>query len=296
VARKRGRVSLVGAGPGDPGLLTLKALDRIERADVLVYDRLVSKEVLDLVPGKVERVYGGKDPGTDSDAEQRKLNELMLSRAKEGKWVVRLKGGDPFLFSRGGEEAEFLAGRGVEFEVVPGVSSALAVPAYAGVPLTHREHSSSVAIVTGRESDLRGKTREDWSRALRGTETVVILMGAARVGELARRLLESGRGPSTLVAATTWGTTGRQRTVLLTLGEAASGSGVAKEISAPCVIVVGSVASLAQRLGWRGAPARASEGFLAATREDASRATGAAPGRSARRPGSRTPRSNPRRT
>lgn len=251
----------MGAGPGDPGLLTLNALDRIQHADVVVYDRLVSKDILDLVPRKVTKVYGGKDPGSDSREEQGKLNELMLRKAKEGKNVVRLKGGDPFLFSRGGEEAEFLARHGVEFEVVPGVSSALAVPAYAGIPLTHREHSSSVTIVTGRESDLRGKTREDWSRALRGTDSVVILMGAARVSELAKRLLESGREADTPVAATTWGTTGRQRTVLLTLGEAAEGVAAGK-IEAPCVIVVGSVASLGPRLRWRRrSPLTISRGF-----------------------------------
>jgi uroporphyrin-III C-methyltransferase len=264
--RRRGKVSLVGAGPGDPGLLTLNALDRMTHADVLVYDRLVSKEILDLVPASVEKIYGGKDPGTDSDEEQRRLNELMLREARKGKRVVRLKGGDPFLFSRGGEEAEFLASRAVEFEVVPGVSSALAVPAYAGIPLTHREHSSSVSIVTGRESDLRGRTRQDWSKALRGTDTVVILMGAARVGELARRLLETGWSPSTPVASTTWGTTRKQKTFLLTLGEAAEGTAEARKIEAPCVIVVGSVASLGGKLRWRGAPVRTSKGFRAASK------------------------------
>lgn len=261
---RKGKVSLVGAGPGDPGLLTLNALDRIKAADVVVYDRLVSRAVLAKVPKRAVRVYGGKDPGSDSKEEQRKLNELMAAEASKGKRVVRLKGGDPFLFSRGGEEAEFLAERGVEFEVVPGVSSALAVPAYAGIPLTHREHSSSVTIVTGRESDLRGRTREDWSRALRGTDSLVILMGAARLGELAEKLLESGRGEATPVAATTWGTTARQKTVLLTLGEAARQEGLAKEIKAPCVIVIGGVASLGRRLAWRRSQIKMSPRYRAA--------------------------------
>ncbi len=261
---KKGKVSLVGAGPGAPGLLTLAAMDRIKQADVVVYDRLVSAEILGLLPKKTERIYGGKDPGSDSEKEQKKLNELMLQKAREGKRVVRLKGGDPFLFSRGGEEAEFLAEHSIDFEVIPGVSSAMAVPAYAGIPLTHREHSSSVTIVTGRESDLRGKSREDWSKALRGTDSVVILMGAARVRELAKRLLESGREPESPMAATTWGTTGRQRTVLLTLGEAAQGAAAAKSIRAPCVIVIGKVVSLAPKLKWRGAPLQISKGFRAA--------------------------------
>lgn len=284
-------MSLVGAGPGDPGLLTIKGLDRVERADVVIYDRLVSGEVLALVPRGATKVYGGKDPGSDSKEEQRRLNELMLKEARAGRRVVRLKGGDPFVFSRGGEEAEFLADHGVDFEVVPGVSSAVAVPAYAGVPLTHRERSSSITIVTGRESDLRGRSREDWSRALRGTDSVVILMGAARVGELARKLLESGREPDTPVAATMWGTTSLQRTVFITLAEAAEGGPAAEAIGAPCVIVIGAVAALGPKLGWRrGAPVLVSPGFRAAWGEGARRraADGGSPGR---RRGSRTRRS-----
>lgn len=274
--------------------MTLNALDRIVRADVLVYDRLVSDEILALVPKKVSRVYGGKDPGSDSQEEQRKLNALMVRFAKEGKRVVRLKGGDPFLFSRGGEEAEFLAGKGIEFEVVPGVSSAMAVPAYAGIPLTHREHSSSVAIVTGRESDLRGRSREDWSKALRGTDSVVILMGVARASELARRLLDSGRDPSTPVAATSWGTTRRQKTSLMTLGEAAEGGAATSRIEAPCVFVVGRVASLGHRLKWReGSILETSKGYRAAWM---ARDRAAAPRYPGRPRGSRTPRSRQTRT
>lgn len=285
-------MSLVGAGPGDPGLLTLNALDRIKRADVVVYDRLVSRKVLDMVPRKALRVYGGKDPGSDSREAQKKLNELMVSEAERGKRVVRLKGGDPFLFSRGGEEAQFLAEHGVRFEIVPGVSSALAVPAYAGIPLTHRDYSSSVTIVTGRESDLRGRTREDWSRALRGTDSLVILMGAARLGELAKKLLESGRGEDTPMAATTWGTTERQKTVFLTLGEAARMEGVAKEIESPCVMVIGAVASLGASLAWRdGAATRVSRGYgPSGSRDGGARPRAAASESPGRRGGSRTQR------
>ncbi len=248
-AAKKGKVYLVGAGPGDPGLLTLGALDRIKRADVVVYDRLVSEGVLALVPFRAVKRYGGKDPGSDGGREQEKLNELMLNEALSGKTVVRLKGGDPFLFSRGGEEAEFLRRHGVEFELVPGVSSALAVPAYAGIPLTHREHSSSVMIVTGREAG--SKKKLDWSKMARAADALVILMGAARVKEIARSLLGAGLPAKTPVAAVTWGTTAIQKTILLTLGEAADGDDQAKDIAAPSVIVVGRVAALAPRLWWR---------------------------------------------
>jgi uroporphyrin-III C-methyltransferase len=244
--RARGKVSLVGAGPGDPGLLTLRALLRLREADVVIYDRLVSEEVLSLIPRGVSKVYGGKDSGTKSRERQDELNELMLRESKSGKKVVRLKGGDPFLFSRGGEEAEFLQDHGVKFEVVPGVSSALAVPAYAGIPLTHRGYSSSVTVVTGREAG--SKTRLDWSKIAGGSDVVVVLMGAAKAKEVAAKLLEGGKPADTPLAAITWGTTKRQKTVTTTLGRAAKGR--SEEIEAPSVIVVGRVVSLASKLRW----------------------------------------------
>jgi uroporphyrin-III C-methyltransferase len=246
---KKGRVSLVGAGPGDPGLLTLLALDRLKGADVVIYDRLVSKAVLDLVPRGVAKVYGGKDPGPGGENEQRKLNDRMLSEAMSGKNVVRLKGGDPFLFSRGGEEAEFLQENGVEFEIVPGVTSALAVPAYAGIPLTHRGLSSSVTMVTGQEAG--SKRTLDWDSIAKGSDVVVVLMGAAKVKKIAAELLKAGKPAKTPVAAIMWGTTRKQRMVTTTLGEAAKGGGLTNEIEAPSVIVVGRVVSLARKLGWR---------------------------------------------
>jgi uroporphyrin-III C-methyltransferase len=245
---RRGKVSLVGAGPGDPGLLTLGALLRLREADLVVYDRLVSEEVLSLIPQGVPRVYGGKDSGSKGRERQDELNDLMLREARSGKKVVRLKGGDPFLFSRGGEEAEFLTDHGVEFEVVPGVSSALAVPAYAGIPLTHRGYSSSVTVVTGREAG--SKARLDWSKIAGGSDVIVVLMGAAKAKEIAANLLRAGKPPGTPLAAITWGTTKRQKTVTTTLGRAAKG-GVA-EIEAPSVIVVGRVVSLAPKLRWWG--------------------------------------------
>jgi len=275
--RIKGLVSLVGAGPGDPSLLTLGALLRLREADVVVYDRLVSDEVLSLIPRRVRKVYGGKDPGSKGREKQEELNELMLGEAKSGKKVVRLKGGDPFLFSRGGEEAEFLRDRGVEFEVVPGVSSALAVPAYAGIPLTHRGYSSSVTVVTGREAG--SKSRLEWSKIAAGSDVLVVLMGAARAKEIATNLVRAGKPADTPMAAITWGTTKRQRTVTTTLGRAAK-EGEADAIEAPSVLVVGRVVSLASKLRWW--PEKASK---SRPRVDAA-ASGSPPSRR----GSRTPR------
>jgi len=244
-----GTVSLVGAGPGDPELLTLGALVRLRDADLVIYDRLVSKEVLSFIPSGVAKVYGGKEPGAKGRERQDKINELMVREAKSGKKVVRLKGGDPFLFSRGGEEAEFLRDHGVRFEVVPGVSSALAVPAYAGIPLTHRGYSSSLTVVTGQEAG--SKSRHDWSKIAVGSDVLVVLMGAAKLKEIATRLLKAGKPADTPVAAIMWGTTKRQRTVTMTLRAAARRGGVAQEVEAPSVLVVGKVVSLQPKLRWR---------------------------------------------
>ncbi|HVC26701.1 MAG TPA: uroporphyrinogen-III C-methyltransferase [Nitrososphaerales archaeon] len=278
--RGKGKVSLVGAGPGDPGLLTLKGLLRLREADVVIYDRLVSKEVIALIPHGVVKTYGGKDPGSKGREKQDELNDLILSEAKSGKKVVRLKGGDPFLFSRGGEEAEFLRRHRVEFEVVPGVSSALAVPAYAGIPLTHRGYASSVTVVTGREAGMKSKL--DWSKIAGGSDVLVVLMGAAKVEEISTKLLEAGKPADTPLAAITWGTTARQRTVTTTLSRAAKGEGGVDKVEAPCVIVVGRVVALAPRLRWlaEGGPS----------------ALGAASGSPESRRGSSTPRSRLPRT
>ncbi len=237
----------MGAGPGDPGLLTLKALLRLREADVVIYDRLVSEGVIGLIPRSVVKIYGGKEAGSRGRERQEELNELMLREASSGKKVVRLKGGDPFLFSRGGEEAEFLRDHGMEFEVVPGVSSALAAPAYAGIPLTHRGYSSSVTVVTGRKASY--ETEQDWSKVA-GSDALVVLMGAARVEEISRELLVAGKPPETPLAAIMWGTTKEQRTVTTTLGHAAKGESGVEKVEPPCVIVVGKVVSLASRLGW----------------------------------------------
>jgi len=240
-------VSLVGAGPGDLGLLTLTALDRLRRADVVIYDRLIGRDVLNLIPRRVERISRKRGSSSARDWEQKELNELMVREANAGKRVVRLKGGDAFLFSRGAEEAEFLSEHGIRFEVVPGVSSALAVPAYAGIPLTHRRYSSSVTIVTGRE---KGRSQPEWSSIAQGSDVVVILMGAAKVSEIAKHLLSGGRSVTTPFAAIMKGTTRKQRTVITTLEEAAKQGSEGLGIEPPAVIVVGSVVSLRRKLSW----------------------------------------------
>jgi len=243
--RAKGKVYLVGAGPGDPKLLTLRALEVLKGADLVIYDRLVDRAVLDMIPAGVEKRYGGKERGS-GEARQSELNEITIREAEAGKEVVRLKGGDPFVFSRGGEEAEALRERGVEFEVVPGITSALGVPAYAGIPATQRDMASTVTIVTGQEAG--GKSSVRWARLAKETDTLIVLMGATRAREIAARLLRGGSPPDTPMAAIERGTTRRQRTLLTTVGEAADGE--LGEVGTPSVLVVGRTVALASKLGW----------------------------------------------
>jgi uroporphyrin-III C-methyltransferase len=245
-AARRGTVYLVGAGPGDPGLLTLKARDLLVSCDAVVYDYLVNPEVLGLVSIHAERVYVGK-VGGGRQTPQSEINRALVELAREGKSVVRLKGGDPFLFGRGGEEAEALHAAGVGFEVVPGVSSALAAPAYAGIPLTHRVLSSSVAIVTGTHAE--GGARPGALAGLASAETVVVLMGMSRLREIAEELIAAGRSPETPAAVVRWGTYEGQQTVtgtLRTIKDEVERAG----LRPPAVIVVGEVVSLRGRLNW----------------------------------------------
>jgi uroporphyrin-III C-methyltransferase len=243
---RRGTVYLVGAGPGDAGLLTVKARDLLKGCDAVVYDYLVNPEVLASVSGRAERVYVGK-VGGGRQTPQPEINRLLVELARAGKRVVRLKGGDPFLFGRGGEEAEALHAAGVSFEVVPGVSSALAAPAYAGIPLTHRVLSSSVAFVTGAHAD--GRVRPNALAGLASAETVVVLMGMSRLGEIARELIAAGRSPETPAAVVRWGTYEGQQTVTGTLRTIKDDAERAS-LRAPAVIVVGEVVSLRGRLNW----------------------------------------------
>jgi uroporphyrinogen III methyltransferase/synthase len=235
-------VYLVGAGPGDPGLLTVRGAELLGRADVVVHDRLANAELLALAPAAAERIDVGKAPGRVAMT-QPDIDRLLVERGRSGATVVRLKGGDPFVFGRGGEEAEALRAAGVPFEVVPGVTSAIAAPAYAGIPVTHRGLSTHVTIVTGHEDPAKGTSDTDWAALARAGGTLVILMGAGRVDEIARQLVDGGRAPDTPVAAVRWGTHPRQHTIRSTLASIG-----AEAVESPSAIVVGPVAAL--ELDW----------------------------------------------
>jgi len=238
-----GKVYIVGAGPGDPELLTLKALRLIKSADVILYDRLINQEILLFAKPDCELVYVGKEDGKHT-IEQEKINELLLRYAHTKEVVVRLKGGDPFIFGRGGEEALFLAEHGIEFEVVPGVSSFYSVPAYAGIPITFRGISSSFAVITGHEDPRKERSSIDW-KSLKGINTLIVLMGVSRREEIARRLIEIGRDPKEPVAFIENGTTERQRVILTDLYELSTNP---PEVNPPAIMVVGSVVRLREKL------------------------------------------------
>jgi uroporphyrinogen III methyltransferase/synthase len=235
-------VYLVGAGPGDPGLLTVRGAELLAQADVVVYDRLASPSLLALVPVGAELVSAGKAPGA-VDLSQDEINAVLVDRGRTAATVVRLKGGDPYVFGRGGEEAEALAAAGVPFEVVPGITSAIGAAAYAGIPVTHRGVSTHFTVVTGHEDPSKARTDVDWTALARAGGTLVILMGAGRIGDIARALIDGGRAPTTPVAAVRNGTRTDQRTVRATLATIADAA-----VRAPSAIVVGEVAAL--DLGW----------------------------------------------
>ncbi len=235
-------VYLVGAGPGDPGLLTRRGGEVLAGADVVVYDRLAAPTLLELAPPTATRISVGKAPG-EVDATQDDINALLVKHGRAGRQVVRLKGGDPFVFGRGGEEAEALEAAGVDFEVVPGITSAIAAPAYAGIPVTHRGLATHVTIVTGHEDPTKGHQDVDWVQLARTGGTLVVLMGAARVAGIAEALVAGGLPPDTPVAAIQRGTGPDQRTRRATLATISDGT-----LAAPAAIVVGAVAGL--DLGW----------------------------------------------
>ena len=243
---KTGTVYLVGAGPGDPGLLTVKARDLIASCDVIVYDYLVNPDILNYARADVERVYAGKIGG-GTQTPQDHINSELITHALRGKRVVRLKGGDPFLFGRGGEEAEALADAGVPFEIVPGISSAFAVPAYAGIPVTHRNYSSSVTVLTGARADDAAFKRSVLLSS--PAETLVILMGIKHLRQIAADLVAGGRSCETPVAVIRWGSYEGQQTVCGTLDSIADAAEQA-EMRAPAVIVIGEVVKLRERLQW----------------------------------------------
>jgi uroporphyrinogen III methyltransferase/synthase len=261
-----GRVTLVGAGPGDPGLITVAGLDHIRVADVIVYDRLVSERLLDHARPDAELIYVGKIPhlpvghppqadsadgeeGRGVSHEQDAINTLLVEKGRAGKRVVRLKGGDPFVFGRGGEEAEALRAAGIPFEIVPGVTSAVAVPAYAGIPVTHRGVAVSFAVITGHEDPDKPESAIEWSHLATAVDTLVFLMGVKNLPDITANLVANGRPDTTPVAVIGWGTTPQQRTVTGTLADIATRVAEAG-LAPPAITVVGEVVRLRETLSW----------------------------------------------
>ena len=241
-----GRVYLVGAGPGEPDLLTLRAFKLIQEADVVLYDNLVSKEIVALIPSGAELIFVGKSLNNHT-MPQETINELLVRLAREGRSVLRLKGGDPFIFGRGGEEIETLSENGIQFEVVPGITAATGVAAYAGIPLTHRDHAQSCVFVTGHIKE--GVVELDWTQLARPHQTVVVYMGSQGLQMICAQLSIHGLSAETPAAIVQQGTTLNQRVVvgtLQTLHEKAK----AAELKAPTLIIVGGVVGLRAKLGW----------------------------------------------
>ena len=244
---RKGIVYLVGAGPGDPGLITVRGLELLKTADVIVHDSLIPKELLLLARSDSESIDVGKRGG-EHLSDQSEINSILVSKAKEGKIVVRLKGGDPFLFGRGGEEAESLLKEGIEVHVVPGVTSAVAVPALAGIPVTHRDFSSTVTVITGHESADKEKEVIDWKSLVAVGGTLVILMGISGLERNAKRLVENGLDPLTPAAVIEKGATSEQRVVLGVISNIAENCRKEK-VKAPAIVVIGKVVLLSERLG-----------------------------------------------
>ena len=245
-APKAGRVYLVGAGPGDPELLTLRAVRLLQQTEVIVYDHLVSPAVLDFVAPAAERIYAGKRRNEHS-MRQEPINALLVRLARAGKQVVRLKGGDPFIFGRGGEEMQALAAQGIAFEVVPGITAACGVSSYAGIPLTHRDHAQSCLFVTGHLKD--GSADLDWTAMTRPRQTVVIYMGLSALADICRQLIAHGAAPTQAIAVVQHGTIAQQKVVAGTLADL-PGRVARQGLTSPCLIIVGDVVRLHESLAW----------------------------------------------
>ncbi len=244
----KGKVYLVGAGPGDIGLLTVKGLRCLQKAEVVIYDFHLNAQVLNYINHDAEFIYAGKRGGHHTMT-QDEINDILVQKANEGKIVCRLKGGDPFIFGRGGEEAEALSKERIEFEVVPGVSSSVAAPAYAGIPLTHRLYSSSFAVIPGYEDNNKNESTIEWSKLATGIGTLVFLMAVKNIDLITQKLIENGRSPDTPVAVVRWGTRPEQRTIIGTLKNIVE-LVKEKEIKPPAVMVVGDVVKLRESLKW----------------------------------------------
>ncbi|WP_071396465.1 uroporphyrinogen-III C-methyltransferase [Bacillus tuaregi] len=245
---KRGKVYLVGAGPGDPKLLTLYGLECIQKADVIAYDRLVNPKLLEYAKPEAELMYCGKSPGKHHLI-QEEIHTLLVEKSMEGKIVTRLKGGDPCVFGRAGEEAEVLREHGIEYEMVPGVTAGIAAPAYAGIPVTHRNHASSFAIVTGHGSESKGKDYLNWPALARGIDTIAFYMGVSNLDYICKQLITNGRSAKTPVAIIEWGTTEKQRTLTGNL-ETIEDKVKADKISNPAMVLVGDVVHLREKIKW----------------------------------------------
>lgn len=270
--KKPGKVYLIGAGPGDPDLITVKGHRLLAEADCVIYDYLAAKALIG-EKKDLELIYVGKT-GKAHTMEQNEINELLVAKAREGKTVARLKGGDPLIFGRGGEEALALADAGIEFEIVPGISSAYGAPAYAGIPVTHRGMTSTVAFITGHEDPTKDKSDIAWDKIATGIGTLVFLMGVRNLPAIAENLIAHGRSPDTEVALVQWGTTAKQRTLVGKLSNIAKRAEEEK-FAAPAIIVVGSVVSLRDKLAWFDRKPLFGKTFLVTrTREQASALSG----------------------
>lgn len=245
---EKGIVYLVGAGPGDPKLITLRGLECIKKADVIVYDRLSSPRLLSFAKPGAELIYAGKSPVRHT-LKQKEINQVLVEKALEGKTVTRLKGGDPFVFGRGGEEAEALLAYDIPFEVVPGITSGIAVPAYAGIPVTHREFNSTLAFITGNEDPTKEDTSIEWDKVATGCGTIVFYMGMANLPYIVEKLISNGRSADTPVGIIRWGTRPEQQTVTGTLADIVEKARAAK-MGHPAIIVVGGVVSLRDKMRW----------------------------------------------
>ena len=244
-----GKVYLVGAGPGDSKLITLRAIELLQKADVVLYDRLVSKKIISMIPKSTEKVYVGRAVGDDT-THQNTTNDLMVKYAKSSKHVVRLKGGDPIIFGRGGEEAEFLKDHKIKYEIIPGITSGIGSATYSGIPLTHRKYASSVVFVTGHEDPEKKNEVVKWKRLAKSVDTIVIMMGLSRINVICKQLVEGGMDKTTPVAVIQNGTTSKHRMIKGNL------SNIAKKvkenkITPPTNIIIGKVVDLSETIGWK---------------------------------------------
>jgi len=244
-----GKVYLVGAGPGDPKLITLRAVELIKKADVVLYDRLVSKKILSMIPKRAVSIYVGRAVGDDT-THQDSTNELMVKYAKLKKSVVRLKGGDPIIFGRGGEEAELLKSFNVKYEIIPGITSGIGSATYAGIPLTHRQFASSVVFVTGHEDPEKKSDVVKWKKLAKSVDTIVIMMGLSRIGVISKKLIDGGMDKDMPVAVIQNGTTSQQKMIRGTISNIANKI-KRNKIKPPTNIIIGRVVDLSDIIGWK---------------------------------------------